>query len=300
MDNVAGVDDWDELFKECSGQLQSPIDLLPEGAETGLPLKFSWGDRATQSKLVNDGHTLRLTSVNPGFQNRLEGGPIPASEFGVLHHVRFHWGRDGKEGSEHTVKGEAFAGEVQLFYVNSRYGDYKRAVAEPEGMFAVSVLLKQGGLNAELANLDPALAKVKAGNSSHSAPGLSWRDIVPVSGSLSYMSYVGSDTIPPCEGHPVTWIVLLEPVEVSELQLKAFRSLCAEPIKQGKCPRPLAYNFRPPQPVGDAAGRRFRVYPAGVGEAPRARLSDIKPLPHHDPVTGLETSNRKGKGPKPL
>ncbi|KAG5849309.1 hypothetical protein ANANG_G00108570 [Anguilla anguilla] len=71
--------------------------------------------------------------------------------------------------------------------------------------------------------------------------------------SLSYWTYPGSLTTPPLL-ESVTWIVLKEPIRVSEKQMAKFRMLLFTEEEENK--KRMENNFRPPQPL---KGRKVRA-----------------------------------------
>lgn len=59
-----------------------------------------------------------------------------------------HYGRDNNRGSEHTIAGVRFPGEIQLYCYNSQlYGNWTDAHTRPHGVAAISILV-------QLANYD--------------------------------------------------------------------------------------------------------------------------------------------------
>ncbi|XP_010131819.1 PREDICTED: carbonic anhydrase 7-like, partial [Buceros rhinoceros silvestris] len=64
--------------------------------------------------------------------------------------------------------------------------------------------------------------------------------------SLDYWTYLGSLTTPPLN-ESVTWIVLKEPIRISEKQLGKFRMLLFTSEEDQRIQ--MVNNFRPPQPL---------------------------------------------------
>ena len=68
--------------------------------------------------LVNNGHAPTLAINKPQGTATLTGGPLGNSVY-KLQQLHFHFGCDDDKGSEHTVNGEAYSGEV-LVWSNNR------------------------------------------------------------------------------------------------------------------------------------------------------------------------------------
>ena len=65
----------------------------------------------------------------------------------VFQQLHFHWGSDDNSGSEHTVDGRAYAGEMHLVHYNSKYGDYKSAVKNSDGLAVLGILFQVNSIN---------------------------------------------------------------------------------------------------------------------------------------------------------
>ena len=70
----------------------------------------------------------------------LYGGPL-AYEY-RLSHLILHFGRENDRGSEHTLNGIKFPGELQLYFYNSLYEGYPDAESQPNGLAVISVLIQ--------------------------------------------------------------------------------------------------------------------------------------------------------------
>ena len=102
--------------------------------------------------------------------------------------------------------------------------------------------------NAALTPLTDALKHVVASDSSVAFENSAFkidqliRDVTPIGGSNKYSHYEGSLTTPTCN-EVVMWINFLQPLKISRDQLKAFRMLDDDKMKD------IVDNFRPPQPL---------------------------------------------------
>jgi carbonic anhydrase len=176
------------------GRRQSPIDIWATQAGSGAPLRAAY--RSTATRVVNDGHTVRLRYATG---NALHRG----SERLTLQQAHFHMpGGD-------SLRGEAFPLAVHLLH---------RA---PGGQLLAAVLLyRLGTENAALAALLPRLPA--AGQPEQALPATDPAALLPP--SLGYFAYTGSLTAPPCtEG--VRWIVLQGVQTVSSAQLARLATL---------------------------------------------------------------------------
>jgi hypothetical protein len=65
----------------------------------------------------------------------------------VFQQLHFHWGSDDSIGSEHTVNGKSYPGELHLVHYNSKYGDYKSALKHSDGLAVLGVLFQVSPIN---------------------------------------------------------------------------------------------------------------------------------------------------------
>lgn len=195
---------WGELaedFKTCeTGQHQSPVDI--ENSQVRKDAKLTPPEvRYSPSKVavINNGHTIQVTVDGPDNQLVLEGKTYTLKQF------HFHLP------SEHEIDGQHSAMELHFVHQSG------------DGGFAVlSVLINSGKENAELNKLWSRLPAEESETSVQIEGTFDLNALLPQ--NLHSYRYQGSLTTPPCsEG--VQWVVLQEPVEWSEKQIGAFRSL---------------------------------------------------------------------------
>lgn len=217
----AGPSHWGELehgFSSCKlGKAQSPIDIraahVASRVEKLPPIGFHY--EASGAEIVNNGHTVQ---VNPD-----HGGAItlPSGDYQLVQ-LHFH------TPSEEMIQGRRYPLVAHLVHRN--------AAGE---LAVVAVLFKEGKENAALKEVFAGLPAV-AGDKHPLANSIDIAALLPA--HHGYFAYMGSLTTPPCsEG--VHWQVLKEPVELSRVQLSAFRKL-------------YAMNARPVQPLN---GRAVRI-----------------------------------------
>ncbi|KAF5297405.1 hypothetical protein FQR65_LT01336 [Abscondita terminalis] len=245
-----GPSTWPECFPAAKGERQSPIDINPTETKTFTPTeKLTWKyiPENTES-VINTGQGWKV-QVN-GKGSELCGGPLKDKY--VLEQFHCHWGASDNCGSEHTIEGKTFAGELHLVHWNTKYSSIVEASKHPDGICVLGILLKPGKnhhefnkIVAQLHNIEHKDQTAKIG--------------VPVDPSCfipetsKYWTYMGSLTTPPCL-ECVIWVLFKEPIEVSKEQLKACRTLrnyCHESI----CPCDefegyVKENFRPTLPLG--------------------------------------------------
>ncbi|MFZ3073365.1 MAG: carbonic anhydrase family protein [Thermodesulfobacteriota bacterium] len=201
-------DKWGELspdYATCSqGKTQSPIDIKEAAQEELTPIDFSYSAIKT-AKVLNNGHTLQVNYDNGSMIS------INGKEYDL---VQFHFHAP----SEHTVNGKP--ADMELHFVHKN-GNKKLAV--------VGVLMVKGAENETIAKLWANLPK-NANDSADVKAAFNAGDLLPV--EKGYFNYSGSLTTPPCsEG--VNWLVLKNPIEMSESQIKAFAGII------GKSNRPV-------------------------------------------------------------
>ncbi len=200
-EGAGGPDHWGDLdaaSKVCaSGSQQSPIDV-ERPIEADLPdLKIQWAKSA--DTIVNNGHTIQL-NVAPGSTLMLGD-----DEYKL---VQFHFHRP----SEHLVDGKRFPMEVHFVHQHS------------SGRLAVVGVLMSAGKE------NPAFNKVVATMPDKERPAVKADPAIDPNGflpdDLDYYRYNGSLTTPPC-AETVAWLLLTDPIEVSEADVARFAKLYA-------------------------------------------------------------------------
>lgn len=100
-----GPDTWSEIYPLCSGQSQSPIDILTACTTYKTFTNFNFSSTYGQTNnftLVNNGHSIAATYIgnNPLTFTLTGGGLNGTFQFTNFH---LHWGENSKSGSEHRV-----------------------------------------------------------------------------------------------------------------------------------------------------------------------------------------------------
>lgn len=197
-----GPSHWSAMapnFVECgNGKAQSPIDLESRDAKSGKAGEFHIDYEKGAVALVNNGHTVQANVSDAKDTVVFDGDTYRLSQF------HFH------SPSEHTTDGMRFPLEIHFVNEDAR----KRVVV-------VGVVVKLGKQNESLAPVLRSLPASDKGISQDTTPPIA----VDVGSILprdhrAYV-YAGSLTTPPCtEG--VHWVVLKEPIQMSNDQLASF------------------------------------------------------------------------------
>lgn len=241
---------WAERYPKAGGQKQSPIDIttcdaVPDPQLNDCPLHIDY-DGSHTTGLVNTGAGWRVDCKAQGIN--LYGGPL-ANRYQIVQ-FHSHWGTCSKMGSEHTVDGKHYAGELHLVHYNTElYNKPSEAVCSEKGLSVIAIFLKEGALHKEMRKVTDAMSNVVYRGMKCPLSEINIQTLIPE--NSSYWTYEGSLTTPPCY-ESVTWIVFKDPIELSAEQFEAFRQLMS--YKEGEGPRdptdgPVLKNFRPPQPL---------------------------------------------------
>ncbi|GFT66734.1 carbonic anhydrase 1 [Nephila pilipes] len=139
-------DTWASKYPQAGGQNQSPVDIVtssiqPRSFESPLSWKYGTGICKT---VVNTGCGWRVDVQ--GSDSDLSGGPLSDSYELVQFHS--HWGNDTSCGSEHTIDGKSFAGELHFVHWNrGKFTSCTEAVPSPTGLTVIAVFLEGPGQN---------------------------------------------------------------------------------------------------------------------------------------------------------
>ncbi|MDX7758403.1 carbonic anhydrase [Aeromonas hydrophila] len=206
----AGPAQWARLtpeFGQCAGSNQSPVNLdgLVEAELAPLQFHYLAGGRS----VTNNGHTVQVDYA-PGSSLELDGMRFELKQF------HFH------APSENLIKGKSYPLEGHLVHANAK-GE----------LAVVAVMFESGRANAALSQAWQVLP-AKAGESHAFKEPISAEQLLPA--KRDYYRFSGSLTTPPCsEG--VRWLVMKQPVQVSQAQIDAFKAVMHHP------------NNRPVQPL---------------------------------------------------
>ncbi len=206
---IEGPEHWGMLSKEyktCeTGSKQSPIDIqTQELSHHQENLEFHY--KISELHEMNNGHTIQI-SHKSGCKVDLNKRAYKLRQF------HFH------EPSEHHIDGKTFPMEMHFVHQD-----------ETGHILVIAVMMEVGPEHPILKTIWKWLPdQIEKETSVPMTSNL--REILPA--STEHFSYAGSLTTPPCsEG--VQWIVLTEPIKVSEQSLKKFSAIIgnnARPIQ---------------------------------------------------------------------
>lgn len=244
-----GPDKWNKLFPIADGDSQSPIDIATSEAvydsdlsSNPLSLKYNQENELT---IVNTGHSVQA-KINE--VSELTGGPL--SNKYRLEQFHLHWGASEDKGSEHTIDGTQFAGELHLVHWNcDNYGSFADAVDKADGLSVVGLMIKVGEENPGFKLISDNVSNIQETGSKFTIQTAFNPECLLPSNTSSYWTYPGSLTTPPLF-QSVRWIVLRDPIEFSKEQIDNLRSL---KNSEGSA---VEDNFRPPCPMKDRQLRK--------------------------------------------
>lgn len=196
-EGAKGPAHWGELnpdYGTChTGKFQSPIDIRESVNAELAPLNLHYHSAA--ETLVNNGHTLQVT-VQEHEEVELDGQQF------VLQQYHFH------TPSENLIGGKTFP--LEAHFVHS---------SKNNELLVVAVMFNIGAENEALSPLLAATSD-KIGEVVVLNQAMNIRSLFPE--NLHYYRFSGSLTTPPCtEG--LRWVVLKEPVTLSQSQLEKFQ-----------------------------------------------------------------------------
>uniref|UniRef100_A0A8C2WB74 Carbonic anhydrase n=1 Tax=Cyclopterus lumpus TaxID=8103 RepID=A0A8C2WB74_CYCLU len=235
---------WHKNYPVAQGDRQSPIDIVPHQAshDPSLgPVVLNY-DQCTSIKIANNGHSVVVEFDDSDDRSVIRGGPLDNPY--RLKQFHFHWGVKGCHGSEHTVAGNSYASELHLVHWNAvKYTTFGEAATAPDGLAVLGIFLQTGDDHRWLNMITDALYTVKFKGSAADFKGFNPKCLLP--SSLHYWTYLGSLTTPPLH-ESVIWIVVKDPITVSEKQLGKLRTLLFTGEEEDQRTR-MENNFRPPQ-----------------------------------------------------
>jgi len=222
-EGVTGPDHWVSLcddYMDCGGMRQSPVNIENATIDTSLqPLVLNYSEHETDAHY--NGHTIEFDTEEGSSALVLDGVTYKLLQF------HFH------TKSEHKLSG--VHSPLELHLVHQDPISKNRVV--------VGVLFEEGAENAFLAQFVDHLPD--ATNTHYKPiPATHYEPAAVLPANLSYFTYPGSLTTPPCDQN-VTWYVLAVPVEASAEQILRFEEI-------------MKHNYRTDRPL---QGREIMFYP---------------------------------------
>ncbi|XP_034297757.1 carbonic anhydrase 9 [Pantherophis guttatus] len=293
--------EWASMFPNCDGHMQSPININTAAVSFSVklePLLLSGYDLPPEETLPlkNNGHTVLLGLPK---KMTLSGGGFPQPYQAAQLHL--HWGSGHTwPGSEHTVDGHRYAGEIHVVHYSSRFESFEEAASEPGGLAVLAAFLQVGmETNEPYQHILKHLSGIKEEGEETAVAGFDVAKLLPYDFDR-YFRYNGSLTTPPCY-QTVNWTVFNQTVRLSQEQISML-----EETLQGDDDEPIQSNFRLLQ---DLYGRSIlssfhtleKVHPPGGGPSeeggdqaePKAGGVLSSPLPDGAPRDGLDPTSGK-------
>ncbi|XP_018569040.1 carbonic anhydrase 7-like isoform X3 [Anoplophora glabripennis] len=249
--DCGGPSSWHQKFISAGGQRQSPINLIARGSicipsETVDPLVFSCEFHVPpcEMKLYNTGHNVVIYATwGSGKRPIIFGGPL-TDEYTFLN-IKFRWGPNENEGTEHMINGCRYAMELQAAFakgVAQQNFDIVEAARSGSLLILSYMFMVTPIDNPYVEPIVSALRYIKYPGGCVSIEPIIISLLLP-DFSRDYYTYMGSMTFPPCtEG--VKWIVKPEPLLISSKQVRKFRKLHG-------LGGPILMNTRPVQNVNN-------------------------------------------------
>ncbi|KAH8871182.1 Carbonic anhydrase-related protein 10 [Schistosoma japonicum] len=242
-----------DVWPACyQGKMQSPISISTKQLlydPNLMPLKISGSDKQIDVEIVNTGQDLQVKIIDSSVAVVFSEGPLVYDYkfFGAL--IKF--GSRSNRGSDHQVDGIAFPAELQMYAYNFiLYQNFSTALSKPNGLAVVSAFFKIGDQStADMEALLSTAEQVQLKGQSKKLHGLLFDAIIP--SAMQYMTYQGSLPFPACY-ETVTWILLNQPILITETQLKALRQLRIAPFRGSGS---MADNYRTVQKLNNRSVR---------------------------------------------
>ncbi|ENN78979.1 hypothetical protein YQE_04563, partial [Dendroctonus ponderosae] len=279
LKNVCEVLESEELH-------ESPIDInISKVIPVDLAPPLSWVNYDSppkKMKITNTGHTGKPTNfLFTIIQCRIHlvilsakwGQERPYITSGVLSgkyvfsQLHLHWGANDMEGSEHTIDGRQFPGELHVVLFKSCYLTQEAALKERDGVvILVYILNLQDPPNPNLQPIVDALPAIAKAHTSAKVPPTELLYLM-TQFEADYFIYRGSVCTSDCV-HPIMWMITRVPIGISPDQMDSLRFLLDNEDEL------IRRNFRPVQPISKR--HIFHILPS------TSKYSTLLPAPVQD------------------
>lgn len=215
------------LHVSSLGRYPSPIDIVPiittfgehlQNAEFRVEYHNTGDFRAT-----NSGSAVWL--LRDGNDSELAMSFLPEEQF-HLDAITWHWGTEPMNGSEHTIGGVGYAGELHLIHRNTRFPTMELALKQPNGVLAIAIFLNES--HDENPAITPFIELLPSiiykGNEVRIGQFNFGALFPPPEKTKEFWMYEGSETVEPFR-ETVQWIVFRSALPISSLQLDRLREV---------------------------------------------------------------------------
>ncbi|XP_053263698.1 carbonic anhydrase 9 isoform X7 [Podarcis raffonei] len=242
---------------------------LPRSRLLLLAALLAWAAADAHEEDAEGPHSEAVVLGLPRNLTLTGGGFLQPYQAAQLH---LHWGSALKPGSEHTVDGHRYAGEIHVVYYSSHFDTIQEALVKPGGLAVLAAFLQVGSEENE-----PYQHILEHLNDVHDEGEETWIPAFDVAKLLPddlsrYFRYNGSLTTPPCY-QTVNWTIFNQTIQLSPDQISVL-----EDTLHGDEDELIQDNFRLPQSLqGRSVLASFPMLhspegaqPPGEGGSPRA------------------------------
>ncbi|XP_060576786.1 uncharacterized protein LOC132734083 [Ruditapes philippinarum] len=237
--NMLGVYNWPRTYSsDCGGENQSPVDIQTDLVRYGVSCqcpRMIYNSNILRGKFKNNGHSaefepedermLQLTNVpyRSGMYKlhdfHLHYGGVTGRDF-ELQGLRFRGSGIMSAGSEHTIDGLRFEGELHFVFYNSNYKDLEEADNKTDGVVVIVIMIQKipGGMSnsGETSRFSEFLEMNIPRIFPYQANASTEVDLTMFfNRDCEFYTYAGSTTTPTCH-ESVRWIILKDPIMVTE------------------------------------------------------------------------------------
>ncbi|CAI5439121.1 unnamed protein product [Caenorhabditis angaria] len=211
------------------GRNQSPIDIVPVITAFGEHLQNAHFEVHYEStgefRAVNDGNSVWL--MREGNSSELAISFLAEEQY-HLDAVNFHWATEPMNGSEHTIGGVGYAGEMHLIHRNTRFANLADAFKQPNGVVTIAVFLNEShDDNTAFSPLIDILSQIRYKGSECKLCSFDFQAFFPAAEKTKeFWMYEGSETTDPFR-ETVQWIVIRAALPISSHQLDKLREVRA-------------------------------------------------------------------------
>ncbi|EYC11205.1 hypothetical protein Y032_0051g2073 [Ancylostoma ceylanicum] len=211
------------------GRSQSPIDIVPvitafgehlQNAEFRVEYHNSGDFRAT-----NSGSAVWL--LREGNDSELAISFLPEEQY-HLDALTWHWGTEPMNGSEHTIGGVGYAGELHLVHRNTRFPTMEMALKQPNGVLAIAIFLNEShDENTAITPFIELLPNITYKGNEVRIGQFNFAGLFPSpEKTKEFWMYEGSETVEPFR-ETVHWLVFRSALPISSFQLDRLREVRA-------------------------------------------------------------------------